>query len=307
MPSGTHPVSDIWKITEEKIVAMLSDSPRRLRLCDISAKFKERPSPLRRRGDSHTLRFPFYNTYIPALSNWRRYLKDRGWRMWNQEEFFENNRHHIDLKNASPEDLQLIQVWLTMISTKLCIKDCLACTIALDYTNMEGDPAKAPTEVSILRTRAKLYGPQDEPGDDTIEAANDLAKLCIDLIATSHAFYGIDSVVAVPRSDPRKKYSLPAHIAGMVAHNFGIDDLTFAVAPLQKRRETKDTPVKDRLANLKGTMAVDPAAVSGRRILLIDDLYHTGVTLNYVAMLLQEAGATTIYGLCCEKTCRNKD
>ena len=47
--------------------------------------------------------------------------------------------------------------------------------------------------------------------------------------------------------------------------------------------------------------------VKGRKILLIDDLYQSGITMNYVAMLLLEQGAKKVYGLACEKTCRNDD
>ena len=42
-------------------------------------------------------------------------------------------------------------------------------------------------------------------------------------------------------------------------------------------------------------------------VLLVDDLYQSGVSTNYVAMLMLEAGAKEVFGLACEKTCRNDD
>lgn len=42
-------------------------------------------------------------------------------------------------------------------------------------------------------------------------------------------------------------------------------------------------------------------------VLLVDDLYQSGVSMNYVAMLLLEAGAKKVFGLSCEKTCSNDD
>ncbi len=47
------------------------------------------------------------------------------------------------------------------------------------------------------------------------------------------------------------------------------------------------------------------AAGPGRAIPLVDDLYQSGISMNFVAMKLQEAGATHVLGLAAEKTCRN--
>jgi predicted amidophosphoribosyltransferase len=44
-----------------------------------------------------------------------------------------------------------------------------------------------------------------------------------------------------------------------------------------------------------------------RKVLLLDDLYQSGVSMNYCGLLLLQAGAKKIFGLACEKTCRNDD
>ena len=55
---------------------------------------------------------------------------------------------------------------------------------------------------------------------------------------------------------------------------------------------------KNRLANLKGAFKVkDKKLVEGKSILLIDDIYTTGTTLNECAGVLKSAGATKVYGL----------
>lgn len=40
--------------------------------------------------------------------------------------------------------------------------------------------------------------------------------------------------------------------------------------------------------------------------MLVDDLYMSGITLQYVAMKLKEAGARKVYGLCLVKSFGNK-
>ena len=54
-------------------------------------------------------------------------------------------------------------------------------------------------------------------------------------------------------------------------------------------------------------MHADPEGVADKIVLLIDDLYQSGVTMNYAAMMLLGEGAKAVLGLACEKTCRNDD
>jgi predicted amidophosphoribosyltransferase len=58
---------------------------------------------------------------------------------------------------------------------------------------------------------------------------------------------------------------------------------------------------------LDGTIKVDHELYKGKTVLLVDDLYQSGVSINYAAMLLLDAGAKKIFGLSCEKTCSNDD
>ena len=69
----------------------------------------------------------------------------------------------------------------------------------------------------------------------------------------------------------------------------------------------KDALLEDKLEALEGTIEVDPEPFKDKVVLLVDDLYQSGVSMNYVAMLLLEAGAKKVYGLACEKTCSNDD
>ena len=52
---------------------------------------------------------------------------------------------------------------------------------------------------------------------------------------------------------------------------------------------------KERRDNVKGAFGVSqPAAVKGRKILLIDDLYTTGSTVRECARVLRRAGAARV-------------
>jgi ComF family protein len=53
---------------------------------------------------------------------------------------------------------------------------------------------------------------------------------------------------------------------------------------------------RERRLNLRGAFVVrDPQAVSGREVLLVDDIYTTGATARECARVLRQAGATKVW------------
>lgn len=94
----------------------------------------------------------------------------------------------------------------------------------------------------------------------------------------------------------RRGYDQVALIAEAVGQELG----TPAVSTLKKIRHTKpQSRLPDaarRRANILGAFAViDPAAVAGKRILLLDDIITTGATASECARMLMTAGAKEVY------------
>jgi ATP-dependent DNA helicase RecQ len=46
----------------------------------------------------------------------------------------------------------------------------------------------------------------------------------------------------------------------------------------------------------------NPLLVSGKKILLLDDLYDSGATMNQISQILRQAGADKIFALVLAKT-----
>ena len=60
----------------------------------------------------------------------------------------------------------------------------------------------------------------------------------------------------------------------------------------------------ERKKNVRGAFSVDnEQKIKGKRILLIDDVYTTGATLNECAKVLIEAGAKSVDTLTVAKVC----
>jgi ComF family protein len=60
---------------------------------------------------------------------------------------------------------------------------------------------------------------------------------------------------------------------------------------------------KERLTNLRGAFTVTrPASVTGKRILLIDDVFTTGATVHECAKTLRKAGSGDVFALTLGRT-----
>ena len=108
------------------------------------------------------------------------------------------------------------------------------------------------------------------------------------------AFAKLDVVMAGPSFDP-KDISLP-HVAGKeISEALSILDYSSFV------RKKVDT------AKAKLNPSVNPAAyeilrsLDGLNVLIVDDLFHTGSTLESVAIKVREAGAKSVTGFCLTK------
>ena len=108
----------------------------------------------------------------------------------------------------------------------------------------------------------------------------------------------VDVVVPVPLH-PRKKrhrqFNQAEYLAAAVGREFGKPVTTRAV------RRVKDTETQTRLraatrrANLRQAFAArDPGAVAGQRVVLVDDVFTTGATLDACAKVLNQAGAANV-------------
>jgi competence protein ComFC len=74
--------------------------------------------------------------------------------------------------------------------------------------------------------------------------------------------------------------------------------------------KTRDTPqlknifdLDERLKALDGVHTVDAAVIQGRRVLLFDDLYRSGATMNAITTTLYEHGkAADVFALTITRT-----
>jgi ComF family protein len=110
----------------------------------------------------------------------------------------------------------------------------------------------------------------------------------------------VDLVVPVPlhRAQLRRR---GYNQAGLLAAHLGERiDVAYLPAGLRRLRETRSQvglSAEERMANVQGAFTCDAPAVSGARVVLIDDVLTTGATLSACAHALRAAGAREVWGL----------
>ncbi|MCW5873372.1 MAG: ComF family protein [Anaerolineales bacterium] len=118
------------------------------------------------------------------------------------------------------------------------------------------------------------------------------------------ASWRVEGVVPVPLSPRRlaqRGYNQVELLARPLAEQLG---LPLASDVLQRQRDTlpqMDLDLPQRWANVNDSFAASPL-VTGRRLLLVDDIMTSGATLHAAARALRAAGAHSVYVLTLART-----
>lgn len=142
--------------------------------------------------------------------------------------------------------------------------------------------------------RMKFHGRPDlaRPLARRMAEALRAAALCV------HAEWRIVPVPSGRAELRRRGYDVPLNLARLLGRELHVP----VVQALCKTRETTPQATlsgAERRRNLHGVFAVrETALAAGRKILLVDDVYTTGTTLNECAGALKAAGAASCIGVC---------
>ena len=136
------------------------------------------------------------------------------------------------------------------------------------------------------------------PGDALVQALKFRGELALagvlgGLLANVVTREEVDCVVPVPLSAERLRrrgYNHAAEIARHVARKIVELDLCERIRDTPPQMEL---PFAERQRNVRGAFRCTRSA-AGRRIALVDDVMTTGATLNEIASVLKEAGASRV-------------
>ncbi|MGI6072431.1 MAG: ComF family protein [Lachnospiraceae bacterium] len=110
----------------------------------------------------------------------------------------------------------------------------------------------------------------------------------------------VDAIIPVPLHRKRLRergYNQAAEIAKRFV-NFMEEDFTIDEEYLVRRKKTqplKGMSGQERMSSLQGVFAINKEAGRYERVLIVDDIFTTGATLNECAKTLKQAGVNMVY------------
>ncbi|SNS12204.1 Predicted amidophosphoribosyltransferases [Humidesulfovibrio mexicanus] len=211
---------------------------------------------------------------------------------------FDNYWHPLH----SDADVFAVEEWERQQGTRVFLRDCLSCSIALDY-NFTDNTSGIHTAIGQLEYEAK--------SNNDASAIGQLGRHLSAAIQSLPFYKNAPLVAAVPARPGKTSPDLPTALAKQLAASLGLTDLTPHFQYYGPKAQLKELPLDERWAAWEGARLsmsdAGAALLKDHSVILIDDKYQSGVSANFVAMILQQHGAAEIYGLYAVKTLRDKD
>lgn len=125
-----------------------------------------------------------------------------------------------------------------------------------------------------------------------------LGDFLYDELKTKIAFEKFEYIIPVPLHKIRLKergFNQTLLISRRLSKNSKIPIITNVLKKKKPTPPQADLPLKDRKRNVRGAFFLkNPHKIHGRRIILLDDVYTTGSTVNECSRVLKKAGAAEV-------------
>lgn len=165
---------------------------------------------------------------------------------------------------------------------------------------------RRPPHFDLARSAARYRGGsrdilQDFKYHGAVWLARDLNALLLACFRTHFSELAIDAIGWVPLYPARERersYNQSRLLAWELAASLRLPELPPVLRRVRPTPTQTHLTVSERTANVRGAFAIkNPSAVSGVRLLLIDDVMTTGATVNECARVLKAAGADKVHVL----------
>jgi Predicted amidophosphoribosyltransferases len=182
--------------------------------------------------------------------------------------------------------------FITYYKNIVFLRDCLDISLSLSMNIIENESR---TEIGELEYQSKYNSNND--------AEEQLVSLCKEWINKLPYYKDADLICAVPSNTPN---NLPQRIVDKL--DITATNISNTILWTSKTRNVKDAEnVEDKISILEesGFTINNKEQLKNKVVILFDDLYMSGVTLQYIAMKLKEAGVQRVLGLTIVKSRSN--
>lgn len=199
----------------------------------------------------------------------------------------------VGLENEAEKEV--VQNWISAQGTKVYLLDLLDLSVCCSL-NMTSN--KKHTDIGELERKAKYNGDR--------AAIEELANRMSTMIGICPVLSKGAVVTAIP---PRqgKGFDLPTELARLIASKVA-KPLIVAGTWSSNKGQLKEIPFEEKWDTLDRVGFVPTAeAAQAKKVILIDDLYQSGSTLNFIGAKLKNANKGEVMGVCAVKSMRDTD
>jgi ComF family protein len=180
---------------------------------------------------------------------------------------------------------------------------CPKCGIPSAHNKVCPACRKRPPDVTALRSWGKYGGPLREAIQRLkykrdLGMAEPLAQQMVRILRQQN--WPVDFITTVPLGRLRlhdRGYNQAKELAQPIAWMLGIPYNPGAIIRIRETRSQVGLSARERVTNVDGAFQAKPIIVTGKTILIIDDVATTGATVNACARSLIDSGARSVYAL----------
>lgn len=263
-------------VTLEEIKEIVSDDETK-RICFLSTHTRV----LKEYKGQWKINLPFKNTIQPIIN------KEIG----DDIKLFDSQYGGV-WRSIGNEEHNKWHDFITRYKNIVFLRDTLDLSLSLSMNIIENESR---TEIGELEYQSKYKSNKD--------AEEQLVSLCQDWINKLPYYRDADLICAVPSKAPN---NLPQRIADKLNINAkNISDTISWISKTELVKNAKSVEGKIDILEKSGFTINNSEQLKDKVIILFDDLYMSGVTLQYIAMKLKEAGAHRVLGLTIVKSRSN--
>lgn len=173
------------------------------------------------------------------------------------------------------------------------LRDCLDLSVALSMYDYKQEGGQSKTEFGEVEYAVKY---QEQRGV-CLQRLVEKTQYWLEKLPY---FKSADYVCCIPTQHPVMSMILDQ------LKGFAFEDISCDVYWSNKNNEIKGKPVEEKLALLNSFDLQIGSNVKGKTILLLDDMYQSGLTMQFVAMKMKQAEANRVFGISLVKALSNK-
>lgn len=134
--------------------------------------------------------------------------------------------------------------------------------------------------------------------------AENIAKVAAEFLNNKKSDWNLDVIIPIPPSDITREFQPVYELAKSIGQLVGLPVDLNSLKKLKNTSQLKNIyKPEERKEILKDAFSIEDNALSGKNVLIFDDLYRSGETLNAVCDVIMNKGKTKeVYVLTITKT-----